>query len=332
MKRKAAKYLLVSTVVIITTGSAGLIYFFYANEAPITKGDISYGVHYKNDLSLDIYHPTQVVHQKSPVVLFIHGGAWIAGRKESMNTNRVNGAVNRLRDHGYTIFSIAYTLARDGKSPFPACIIDGFDAIQWINNNADSLNLDMDYFGIMGESAGAHIAMMNAFSSPSDFDLTQKKIALDYVVDIYGPCDLYKLYRSETVVDSLMSIIAELPEPISEHLDFATRVFGFDPEENLERTKTIADFYSPVTYLNQGLPPILIIHGNADQVVPLDQSTLLKKRLDSLGLENEMHVLDHTNHAFIGTDETQKANIQDWIFDFIENNRIKAQKGLASTN
>lgn len=311
-------------VFFFVTISFGLVYFFYANDAPITKGEISYNVGYKNDLSLDIYHPTQVLYEKSPIVLFIHGGAWVVGRKESMNTNRVNGAVNRLRNHGYTVISIEYTLARDGQSPFPDCIVDGFDAIQWIKDRADSLHLDMGYFGIMGESAGAHIAMMNAFSSPTDFGSPHEKVSFDFVVDIYGPSDLYQLYRSETL-DSLMTIINELPEPINQHLNLANRVFGFDPEENLERTKSVADVYSPTTYLQENLPPILIIHGNKDQVVPLEQSLLLKSNLDSLKIENEIHILDGTNHAFIGADDVQKAEIQHWIFNFIEGHRKNLQ-------
>ncbi|MEO9851654.1 MAG: alpha/beta hydrolase [Reichenbachiella sp.] len=331
MRRKVAKYLLVSVLLFFMIISTGLVYFFYANDAPITKGQISYGVTYKGDLSLDIYHPTKLVHEKSPVVLFVHGGAWIAGRKESMNTNRVNGAVNQLRDHGYTIISIEYTLARNGKSPFPTCIADGFDAIQWISDRADSLNLDLDYFGIMGESAGAHIAMMNVFSNPSDFGLTHEKTALDYVVDIYGPNDLYKLYRSESL-DSLMAMIKELPKPINQHLNLANKVFGFDPEEDLEKTKTVADLYSPVTYLKKNLPPVLIIHGNKDQIVPLDQSTSLKLLLDSLEVENEMHILEHTNHAFIGADDSQKSDVQDWIFNFIENQRIELRKDASIIN
>ncbi|MEO9968035.1 MAG: alpha/beta hydrolase [Reichenbachiella sp.] len=320
MTRKTIKYLFVILVILVVSTTVGLTYFFYANEAPITKGKISYNVTYKNNLSLDIYHPTNILYDKSPLVLFVHGGAWIAGRKESMNVNRVNGAINKLRDHGYTIISIEYTLARDKKTPFPACIVDGFDAIQWISSHADSLNLDMDNFGIMGESAGAHIAMMNTITNPADFGLSHPKLAMDYMIDIYGPSDLYRLYRSESL-DSIMTMIKELPKPINQHLNLAHRVFGFDPEVDQEKTKSFADQYSPVTYLNDKIPPVLMIHGDADQVVPLDQSISLKSRLDSLGIENEIHILEGTNHAFIGADDTQKADIQRWIFDFIESRR-----------
>lgn len=328
MTRKTIKYTFLLLLITITGTSAGFVYFIFANDAPITKGKISYNVDFKEDLSLDIYHPTQIKHDKSPVVLFVHGGAWIAGRKESMNTNRVHGAINQLRDHGYTIISIEYTLARDGISPFPACIIDGFDAIEWIKNHSDSLNLDLSYFGIMGESAGGHIAMMNAFSDPADFGLSHPKPNFDYVVDIYGPSDIYELYHSDTA-DSIMAIIEELPEPINKHLNLAERVLGFDPKNDPERFVEISRIYSPVSYLNTELPPILMIHGNADQIVPLEQSLLLKGKLDSLNIDNELHILDHTNHAFIGADDLQKSDIQQWIFDFIESNRT-AYTGNAS--
>lgn len=313
-------------VILISGTSAGFVYFIFSNDAPITKGEISYNVDFKDDLSLDIYHPTKIKHEKSPVVLFVHGGAWIAGRKESMNTNRVHGAINQLRDNGYTIFSIEYTLAREGKSPFPACIIDGFDAIEWIRAKSDSHNLDLDYIGIMGESAGGHIAMMNAFAKPADFGLGHTKLDFDYVVDIYGPSDIFELYHSDTA-DSIMAMIEELPEPINKHLNLAERVLGFDPKNEPEKFSAVSQLYSPVSYLHKGLPPVLMIHGNADQIVPLEQSLLLKQKLDSMGIPNELHILDHTNHAFIGADDSQKAELQQWIFDFIERNRTKTAGG-----
>ncbi|MDW7693686.1 alpha/beta hydrolase [Flammeovirgaceae bacterium SG7u.111] len=290
--------------------------FFYANEAPITQGKVAYNIPYSAKHTLDIYYPTSHTNEKAPVVLFIHGGAWIAGRKEAINVNRINGAINQLRKNGFTIISPSYTLARNNKSPFPQCIQDGFEAIQWISNNADNLQLDLDYFGVIGESAGAHIAMMNAFAQPSEFDLPYPKVDLDFVVDIYGPNNLDDLYHMQ-LLDSIDAVLQQLPPSVHEHLDLPKLLFGFDPQENPALTKEFTDHYSPIYYLNKNCPPVLIIHGNNDQVVPFMQSELLKKKLDSLGIENEFHLLENVNHAFAGANEVQKSEIQTWITDFI---------------
>ena len=156
--------LLIAFGIITIAGVAWLTWFFVANEAPILMGDVIHHVAYKNNLTLDIYQPTDTVYAKNPVVVFFHGGAWIMGIKESININRFNDAINRLRQQGYAVISPEYTLADDGKSPFPDCIIDARDVLVWIKNNAEIYHFDLQNVGLFGESAGAHIALMTALA------------------------------------------------------------------------------------------------------------------------------------------------------------------------
>jgi acetyl esterase/lipase len=140
-----------------------LIYFLLANQAPILEGKIIYGEEYRLGQELDIYLPTEKKHDRIPVVVFIHGGAWVGGFKESVNSNRFNEVFNRLRAEGYAIISPNYTLAREGVSPFPDCIRDVFEVMHWVENNAETYQFDLRNVGIFGESAGAHISMMVAY-------------------------------------------------------------------------------------------------------------------------------------------------------------------------
>lgn len=294
-----------------------LIIFVYVNDAPIIHGNLEYNLDYKKGKNLDVYYPTNIVYDKSPVVLFIHGGAWITGRKESVNSNRFNGAFNTLRENGYTIISPEYTLARKGSSPFPFCIIDGFDAINWISTHSDSLNLDINNFGIMGESAGGQIAMMNIFTNPEKFDLPYKNVTFDYFVDIYGPNNLMNLYKSQ-LVDTLQAVVQKMPKPFQNNLNFPRILFGFDPEQDSIKTKDFTKLYSPINYINKSnVIPTLIIHGTKDQIVPFKQSEVLKEKLDSLNVYNEFYILDGINHGFIGASHEQKNSIQKWISSFI---------------
>ncbi len=317
---KRTKIFLLAALLLILIPAGSLLFFFVWNDAPLIHGEIACSVPYKKDRVLDIYYPTAVPEGKSPVALFIHGGAWITGSKESININRFNGAVNQLRDHGYTVISPEYTLARDNKSPFPECIQDGFDVINWIHQNADSLNLDMDYFGIIGESAGAHIAMMNAYAQPEDFGRTYAKTALDFVVNVYGPNDLLDLYHSNTI-DSVERVLAGLPDFLHKRLDLPQMIFGFDPSHDTAAVKAFTSKYSPINYLNEETPPTLIIHGTEDLLVPVNQSKLLHQKLNELQVDNEWYELPKVNHAFVGASDSTKSKIQDWIFNFIESRR-----------
>ncbi|MEM6297767.1 MAG: alpha/beta hydrolase [Bacteroidota bacterium] len=319
---KKIKIILLAPIVLASAAGLGLVYYLFSNDAPITHGEIQFDIPYKEGQTLDIYFPTKAQTGKLPVVLFIHGGAWIGGRKEAVNFNRINGAFNQLRERGYMIISPNYTLARDGKSPFPDCIIDGFDAVRWITENAEEYKLDLDRFGVIGESAGGHIAMMTAFANPSDFGLEYPKVEFDFLIDIYGPNDLMELYHSETA-DSLDRFLQKLPECLYDKLDLPKLLFGFNPKEDSVKTASFTAKYSPITYLKADAPRTLMIHGDIDQIVPITQSINLQQRLDSLGVANTFKVLDSVNHAFSGAKPIQKQHIQEWIVSFIEEENDK---------
>ncbi len=296
-----------------------MVTHFFINEPPIIQGDLQRNVPYKKDHYLDIYFPTKKTHARSPILLYMHGGAWVTGKKEAINFNRIHGAVNKLRDMGFTVISPDYTLARNGNSPFPDCVQDGFDAIQWVVHHADSLNLDTTSFGLIGESAGAHISMLLAFAPPSRFDREHKKTDIDYVVDIYGPTDLHRLYHRPEI-DSLSAFLATLPSPINKRLDLPKLLFGFDPKADSIKTAHFMSLYSPVRFLtDDNVPPVLMIHGDKDHIVPVKQSIVLKTHLDSFSIPNQLKILEGVCHGFIGIDNEEKAALQHWIVDFIEN-------------
>lgn len=317
---KIKSRILFFAALILVLPVVGILYFFYSSDAPITHGELSYNVRYFENKSLDVYHPTKRKYEKSPVLLFIHGGAWIAGRKEAVNLNRFNGAFNVLRENGYAIVSPEYTLAKDGKSPFPDCIKDGFHAIEWIKDNADSLQFDLDNFGIMGESAGGQIAMMNSYVSPELFGLSYEKFTPDYLINIYGPNDLMDLYHSRTI-DSLEQIIHQLPEAFQTHFDLPKLLFGFDPMKDSARTVAFTNKFSPIHHLNATSKiTTLIIHGTEDQLVPIQQSVNLKEAIEVLDIPVELRILEGVNHAFAGASPAQKDSVQQWIADFVINN------------
>jgi acetyl esterase/lipase len=308
--KKRWKFVLL--IVFLTLCSAfSLGYFLIANDAPITAGTITRNVEYKPGLMLDVYAPTTMAYEKTPVVVYIHGGAWIGGIKEGLNFNRFNQTANELRASGYAIVSINYTLARNYKSPFPACIEDANDALRWIEAHADQYNFDLNNIGLFGESAGAHIAMMIGYS-PAD----SSTIHFRYLIDAYGPNQLAAIYRSPSI-DTLYGKLDGLPGWLRAKLDPAKHILGFDPKQDTVRALQIMDLYSPYNYLTGTAPPTLILHGDKDRVVPLEQSVLLHAKLDSLGIENEFEVIPGADHAFAFATADQRSSLQKHISEFI---------------
>lgn len=315
--KKTIKILLLLITIIIIIAVSYTIYFYFFSNAPITKGEVEYCEEYKKDLRLDLYMPTKLVYEKNPVVVFFHGGAWITGGKEALNFNRFKVAINQLRINGYAIVSPNYTLARKNSPPFPSCIIDAFDALEWIELNSKKYNFDMENIGFFGESAGAHIALMTAYAQNNFNEKEGSNFKINYVIDVYGPTYLHGLYNQPRI-DSLTKFIDKLPEKIKDKVDIRERLFGFDPEKDSTRTINYMDKYSPINYADKNSPPTLIIHGISDRLVPVSQSQLLKQKLDSLGVETNLHELKGVDHALLGIDDDQKSNVQKWIVEFIE--------------
>lgn len=315
--KKVFFFVLISIILIV----AGFAYFLFSKEAPITQGEVTHQVEYKAGKALDVYAPTRDIYEKKPVLVYFHGGAWVSGIKEAINNNRYHGAINKLRENGYVVISPEYTLAAQNQSPFPACVEDALDVMKWIEAHAEELQFDLKNVGIMGESAGAHIAMMAAyantgkFSSPYTYDL-------QYVVDVYGPSDLSGLYESSPIRKTVQSRIENLPASVQENLDIARYLFGFNPEEDTLRAQEFAATHSPVSYLEKNATPILMIHGEADRVVPIEQSLDLKVICDSLGIGNELHVLENMDHGFIGATAGQRDSVQVWVYDFVKRHYV----------
>ena len=313
---KRRRFLIAIVLVAFLVPLIWLIYFFVGNEAPITNGQVIYNQEFKPGLSLDIYLPNHPVYKKMPVVLFIHGGAWIAGTKEAININRFNGAVKTLRNEGYCLVAINYTLAKKGQSPFPECIIDAVDAVNWLREKSDTFHFDMDNIGLFGESAGAHIGMMVGYANPQEYAETYSPVQFRYIVDVYGPNRLEGIYNM-AIMDSVNAMIEELPESFHSSLDIASYLFGFDPRLDSVRAAEIMQKYSPYNYVNAKSPPTLLIHGDEDQIVPIDQSLVLAEKLSSVQVTHELHILENVDHGFIFATDTQMAQVQTWITRFI---------------
>lgn len=318
------KFLFIVIVLFALFVASRIYRFFKRTNAPILQGKLHCSVNYKKGKSLDIYQPTRSVYEKSPVVVFFHGGGWVFGTKKMVNNARFNGAFNALREQGYTIVSPAYTLAKSGKSPFPACIEDAVDALAWIGEHADSYGFDLDNVGLMGESAGAHIALMASYHQPDTFS-SGHSIAIKYVVDVYGPTNMHQLYEDlKPFLINFSDRISTWPSLLQRRFDVTKNLFGFDPDAEPERAHTFMNRFSPHLQVAADAPNTLIIHGERDSLVPVSQSYLLKERLNELEVRNKTYILKGMGHSLRGASVQQRELVQEWIVDFVQEHYAQA--------
>ncbi|MEO1527746.1 MAG: alpha/beta hydrolase [Planctomycetota bacterium] len=228
--------------------------------------------------------------QLLPVIAYIHGGAWLAG-------DRVGGH-RRLAAYvssgKYVGVSIGYRLTRDAV--WPAQIHDCKAAIRWIRANAEKYQLDPDRIGVIGDSAGGHLVSMLGTSGGvaalegnlgAHTDISSR---VQCVIDDYGPSDLpaMKDYPSRLDHDG-----ANSPEG---------RLVGGRVSEKVEMAKEA----SPIQYVTVDDPPILIIHGSNDMVVPYNQSVRFAAALEKSGVTSALVTVDGGGHGGFRNPEVRK--------------------------
>jgi len=219
------------------------------------------------ELKLDAYYPASA-KGRWPVLVYIHGGSWTGGDKRSPATQQDRVA---LVEAGFLVVSINYRLAPE--YPFPAMIEDAKCAVRFLRAHADDYNLDPGRVGAFGNSAGGHIAALLGLADQSaGWDVgpyLEYPSAVGAVADLFGPADLATLLGNNS-----------------------ERVFR---DEDLAAA-------SPVNHVTEEAPPFLILHGDGDSLVPLEQSRTLYERLTEHGARAELVVVQGGGHGFTPAD------------------------------
>lgn len=238
--------------------------------------------------SLDILLPEKPTgDQTLPVIVFIHGGGWRNGSKEG-GRNRLAPLVATGRFAGVTI---NYRLTNEAQWP-----AQGFDckaAIRWIRGNAEKYNFDPERIGVMGSSAGGHlVAFLGTTGGVEEVegDLgshLKQSSNVQCVVDYFGPANFLTMGDFGGRINHNS---ADSPEGL---------LLGGAPPER----KQVAKQASPSTWVSQDDPPFLIIHGDKDPVVPLDQSQKLHEALEKAGVKSELIIIKGGGHGGFGEQE-----------------------------
>ena len=211
-------------------------------------------------LRVDIYEPAQAAG-KRPAVIVVHGGEWFHGDK----SRYAFGMHDRwLAAQGYVVFDVQYRLG----AAWPAPLADLKCAIRWVHANAERYAVDPDQIALIGRSAGAHLALMAAytagdrqFSAGCKFGGQGSEVErIKALVVAYAPTDL-RLWPAERE-GAIAQLLGGLPDEIPEVYAQA----------------------SPVTHVRSGLPPTLIIQGQRDRLVPPAQAELLANQLSAAGV------------------------------------------------
>jgi acetyl esterase/lipase len=253
---------------------------------------------------LDLFLPAKS-EGPVPVILWVHGGGWQNGSKENCPPLRGD-----YLEKGYAVASLNYRLSQ--HAVFPAQIEDCKAAIRWLRAHADEYGLDSERFGAWGSSAGGHlVALLGTSGDVKAFDVgphLDQRSRVQAVCDYFGPTDFIALAKSR---DASRPATFLSPE---------SRLIGgfvIDHPDKVARA-------DPITYVTADDPPFLIVHGDADPVVPYAQSELLFAAMKKTGLGVHFHTIRGAAHGGLGF---SSGEVETMVADFFDD-RLK--KGNAA--
>ena len=234
-------------------------------QTATVEKDVTFGRGGNRDLCCDIYRPPEG-RTKRTAVVHIHGGAFRRGSKEGAR------AARPLAGLGYTGIAIQYRLAQE--APWPAQIEDVKAAIRWTRARADWPGVDPHRIAVVGYSAGGHLALVAA-GSPN-------------LPDLEGD-------GGNAGVDSrVAACIGFYPRsivpPAADRGDY--------PLLQADRGQEAYRGIRPLSYVNPRFPPTLLLHGTADESIPIEESVHLYEALKAEHVPVEIHIIDGVTHMF----------------------------------
>jgi acetyl esterase/lipase len=270
------------------------------------------------DIKLDAFGSDPNV--RKPVIVHIHGGALISGRKGQPKWLTPNG--------GHVLISIDYRLAPETK--LPAIVEDVQDAFRWIHQEGpQQLNINADKLAVAGESAGGYLTLMAGFCVKPRPRALVAISGYGRIVSAHNthPDPFYLEQPRVSKEDAYASVGAECltePPPGSHRDKFVLycqqngiwpkEVTGHDPATEPKWFK----HYCPVENVSSQYPPTFLVHGTADTDVPYEESKLMDEALTRFKVEHKFITIPGGAHVLMGLAPNEKDRIYGQALDFVK--------------
>lgn len=244
------------------------------------------------DLPLDIFLPEKRLGQSpwwekdgrgnKPTLLYMHGGGWVQGDKESILFN-----ILPFIARDWVVISINYRLAKDAKAP--AAVEDCLAALDWVYDHAEEYMIDTDRIVVAGDSAGGHLALLTGMLRKGD-SLCENKLVVGE-------------NKSVAAIINWVGVT-----------DFSTHDIPqqwIDPADN--RNELIRSL-SPIHYVRTSGTPVISVHGSDDPVVLPNQAKSLHEKLQTAGVKEKLVMISGAKHGNFSPQESTFMYSEIWNF------------------
>jgi acetyl esterase/lipase len=283
----------------------------HAQEPTFTRTeDVIYGRKFGVALTMDVFTPKEKANGRG--IIFCVSGGWF-----SAHSNISPGFMKEFLDRGYVVFAVVH--GSQPKFTIPEVLEDMNRAVRFIHHEAKKYKVDPDKLGITGGSAGGHLSLMQgtAFKAgdPKDGDQVNRESSKVAAVGCFFPPTDFLNYGKEGELAIGNNLLTAFKAPFDFHY--------YDPKAGLfvaitdeEKRKEIAKQISPVYHVKKDSAPALIIHGDADKLVPIQQAELIIAKYKEVGVPCELVVKKGAAHGWAGMDKDLKT-IADWFDKYL---------------
>jgi acetyl esterase/lipase len=248
--------------------------------------NVTYSIANNTELKLDLYLPKD--HKTpSPTLVLFHGGGWVDGAKE-----RNIFYLLPYLSMGWTVINVEYRLARNSLAP--AAIEDCRCSLRWVMYHAKEYNIDTSRIVLTGTSAGGHLSLISGMlpmGNPFDRQCpttgpekwnspTEPQIKIAAIVNWFGIADVAEILDGPNAKHYAMEWLGSR----SDRLDLARQL-------------------SPINYVRAGIPPIITIQGDQDDIAPYDGTVRMHAALDKAGVPNKLITLKGRKHGGFSREE-----------------------------
>jgi acetyl esterase/lipase len=289
-----------------------------AEESFTRREDVIYGRKYGTALTMDVFTPKQGA-TGAAVILCVSGG-WVS------NHDQIQPVFSDLLYRGFTVFAVVH--GSQPKFTIPECVADINRAVRYIRYHAADFKVDPSRIGITGASAGGHLSLMigcagatgdSAAKDPVDRESSR----VQAVACFFPPTDFLNYGK-----DGVKSLGIEPEHRFKAPFDFkvqdpATKLFH---PVDLETREKICKEMSPCYHVTKDDAPTLIIHGDADQLVPLQQSERIMACFQEAGVPAKLIVKQGAKHGW-PTIFADFKTIAEWFEEYLKPSNATAQAG-----
>jgi len=278
----------------------------FAQDAPYTRTeDVIYGRKHGMAMTLDVFAPKEKANGAG--VIFCVSGGWFSTKEMTPV-----GFIAPLVKRGYTVFAVCH--GSQPKFTIPEILDDMHKAVRFVRTNAKKYAVDPDRLGISGGSAGGHLSLMQGTAPKPADALNKVSSEVQAVACFFPPTDFLNYGKDGQIALGNGTLAGFRPPFEFWERDPKTSAIAIVTDE--EKRKAIGKAISPVYHVSKNSAPALIVHGDADLLVPIQQAERIVEAYKKVGVPAELIVKKGAAHGWAKYDDDLAA-LADWFDKYL---------------